>query len=117
MRKLLIGAILTGFFMTVLAFAGGSREATAADGGGKNLKVLPATMTKAEIKKLMKGIADSLGVQCDHCHNTDDMSQDTKMKEKARDMMKMTAEINKAHFAGKDRVKCVTCHNGNKEPK
>ena len=116
MRKLLIGAILTGFFMTGLAFVGGSREASAGD-GGKNLKVLPQTLTKAEIKKLMKGIADSLGVQCDHCHNTDDMSQDTKLKDKAREMMKMTAEINKAHFEGKERVKCVTCHNGSKEPK
>ena len=95
MRKLLIGAILAGFFMTGIAFVGGAREATAADGGGKNLKVLPGTLTKAEIKKIMKGIADSLGVQCDHCHNTDDMSADTKMKDKARDMMKMTAEINR----------------------
>src|SRR5688572_20441452 len=101
-KKMFLGAaaILAGFLMTGFAFVGDSRDASAGD-GGKNLKILPKTMTKAEIKKLMKGIADALGVQCDHCHNTDDMSQDTKMKEKAREMMTMTAAINKNHFGGK----------------
>lgn len=85
--------------------------------GPKNLKVLPKTLTKPEIKKIMKGYADALGVQCDFCHDTDDMSKDTEHKTKARDMIAMTMEINKTTFKGKDRVKCVTCHNGAKEPK
>jgi len=85
--------------------------------GGKNLKVLPATMTKADLKKLMKQQATSLGVQCDFCHDTDDYAKDTEHKEVARDMMRMTAEINKAHFKNQNKVGCITCHNGQKEPK
>jgi len=83
----------------------------------KNLKVLPTSMSKPEIKKLMKGIATSLGVQCDHCHDTEDFSKDTENKETARGMMKMTAEINKEFFKGEAKVGCITCHNGQKEPK
>ena len=117
MRKsLFIGAILSGVLMTAIAFLQ-PHTASAGDPGGKNLKVLPKEMGKPEIKKLMKGIADSLGVQCDFCHDTDDMAKDTEHKEIARAMMKMTAEINKTNFKGKQRVTCMTCHNGKKEPK
>jgi hypothetical protein len=107
-RIVLLSALIFGIGLTGYGFA---------QQGGKNLKILPKTLTKPEIKKLMKGIADSLGVQCDHCHDTDDMAKDTKMKEKAREMMIMTANLNKTAFKGKDRVKCITCHNGKKEPK
>jgi hypothetical protein len=117
MRKsVYLGAILVGVLMTGYGFLGRPYEASAAD-GGKNLKILPQTLTKAEIKKIMKGISESLGVQCDFCHDTDDMAKDTEHKETARGMMKMTAELNKTFFKGKDRVKCVTCHNGKSEPK
>jgi hypothetical protein len=85
--------------------------------GGKNLKVLPKTLSKPDIKKYMKSVADALGVQCDHCHDTDDMAKDTPKKDKAREMILMTQNLNKTSFKGKDRVKCVTCHNGKKEPK
>jgi hypothetical protein len=112
MRKFLLSVILTGVLATGYAFA----EAPAA-GGGKNLKILPKEMSKADIKKTMKSIAAALGVQCEHCHDTDDFAKDTEKKEIARKMMTMTAEINKDHFEGKFRVGCVTCHNGQKEPK
>ena len=107
-RLVLLSALTLGIGLTTYGYA---------QQGGKNLKILPKTMTKPEIKKLMKGIADSLGVQCDHCHDTDDMAKDTPKKLKARDMMTMTATLNKQYFKGKDRVKCVTCHNGKAEPK
>lgn len=117
MRKsLFIGALLSGVLMTAIAFVS-PHPASAGDPGGKNLKVLPKDLSKADIKKMMKGIADSLGVQCDFCHDTDDMAKDTEHKEVARAMMKMTAEINKASFKGKSRVTCMTCHNGKAEPK
>ena len=84
---------------------------------GKNLKILPATMSKAELKKVMKSIAASMGVQCDYCHDTEDFPKDTEKKEIARAMMRMTSDINKSHFKGEMRVGCITCHNGQKEPK
>ena len=93
-------------------------SAGAAEPGGKNLKVLPATMSKADIKKVMKTYTAALGVKCDFCHDPDDMAADTnKHKGIAREMMKMTAAINKNHFGGKAEVSCVTCHNGKAEPK
>ena len=107
-RMVLLAALALGIGLTGVGFA---------QQGGKNLKILPKTITKPEIKKLMKGIADSLGVQCDHCHDTDDMAKDTKHKIRAREMMTMTAALNKQYFQGKERVKCVTCHNGKAEPK
>src|SRR5689334_3255553 len=38
-----------------------------ADEPAKNLKILPKTMSRGDIKKLMKSVASALGVQCDHC--------------------------------------------------
>ena len=85
--------------------------------GGKNLKVLPATMTKADLKKLMKQQATSLGVQCDFCHDTDDYAKDTEHKEVARDMMRMTEEVNARFLKAYDtRVTCDTCHRGKEKP-
>jgi hypothetical protein len=87
-----------------------------AEDGGKNIQVLKG-MSKADIKKYMKFVASSLGVQCDHCHDTDDMSKDTDKKKKAREMMLMQDSINKNHFKGEKKVTCVTCHAGKTEPK
>ena len=87
-----------------------------AEDGGKNLKVLPKTMSKVEIKKVMKAMSASLGVECDHCHNTEDMAVDTKHKLEAREMMVMVNDINKRYFKGEMEVTCKTCHRGQHEP-
>jgi hypothetical protein len=113
MRKLLLAVGLAGLVALPYAFA----EEGGGGGGAKNLQILPKDMPKAEIKKAMKKIAAALGVQCEHCHDTDDFAKDTKNKETARGMFKMTAEINKEFFKGEMRVGCITCHNGQKEPK
>ena len=114
-QKILASALLAG--VLTLGWAGFVRSPNAyAEDGGKNVKILKG-MSKAEIKKAMKVVATSLGVQCDHCHDTDDMSKDTPKKEKAREMMLMTQSINKQYFKGEQRVGCVTCHNGKPEPK
>ena len=107
---LVCGLVLSGYALTQPA------EAEAAS-GTENLKVLPKKMSKKEVKTVMKDISKSLGVQCDFCHDTDDFSKDTKHKEVARNMMRMTTELNKKYFKGKSRVTCMTCHQGNKEPK
>jgi hypothetical protein len=95
----------------------GAAPAARADAVAKNLKILPKDITKPELKKIMKGIAKALGVECDHCHNTDDYAEDSKNKEIARAMMKMSMEINQAYFKGERKVGCLTCHDGQKEPK
>src|SRR5262249_43018494 len=109
---LALGASAALVFGGVAAFP---RTAAAAD--AKNLKVLPPDMSKADIKKLMKSIAAALGVECEFCHDTDDFAKDTEKKEIAHQMIKMVGAINKDFFKGERKVGCITCHNGQKEPK
>jgi hypothetical protein len=114
-KKVLLGALFAS--LVTIGWAGFVHTDNAyAQDGGKNIKVLKG-MSKAELKKTMKGIATALGVQCDHCHDTDDMAKDTPKKERAREMLLMVNEINKEHFKGERRVTCITCHNGKAEPK
>jgi hypothetical protein len=88
----------------------------------KNLQVLPKSITKEQIKEIMKAQAKALDVECDYCHDVPDMASDTKAEKKtARQMMKMTAEINDKWLKGmkdaeKNRVTCGTCHRGKSTP-
>ena len=103
----------------------------------KNLKVLPKTWTGQQVRALMQTFAESLGVQCTHCHAADptapppaegrpptlDYSLDEK-KEKAiaRQMIQMTMALNSDGLKGvgdpavPEKVSCLTCHNGQKTP-
>jgi thioredoxin reductase len=82
----------------------------------KNLQVLPKTIPMTELKARMKAQAKELGVQCDHCHDTDDFAKDTDTKKIGRGMMTMAIELNKKHFQGRDVITCATCHNGHEFP-
>lgn len=82
----------------------------------KNLKILSKTITKDQIKALMKKQADALGVDCDHCHAVPDMDKDTEHKEMARQMMRMVDDVNKKYFKGESKVACITCHRGKEKP-
>ena len=113
-RRLLLVALAGGMLMTGYALILPSAEAADA---ATNLKVLPKTMSKQEVKKVMKEVAKSLGLQCDFCHDTEDFAKDTEHKEIARGMMRMTADLNKKYFKGKPRVTCMTCHGGKEHPK
>lgn len=99
----------------------------------QNLKVLPKNISHEELHKIMDDYKVALGVKCGFCHaeskdnpgRLDFASDDNKQKDIARNMMKMTAKINSKYFSwNKDKegnavmtVGCMTCHNGNKEPK
>jgi hypothetical protein len=113
--KVLLGAILAGFIGLGYAFTVAPSPAAAAD--GKNLQILPKNMSKKDIKKIMRKMSDALGVECEYCHDMDDMAKDTKHKKVARDMMRMTSDINSKHLKGsKNKVTCETCHRGQKQP-
>jgi hypothetical protein len=85
---------------------------------GENLKVLPAGMDKKEIKPIMKQWAKALGVECDHCHSDDGAAIDTEKKEIARKMYKMVPATNAKYCKkGDAKVTCMTCHQGDVEPK
>jgi nitrate/TMAO reductase-like tetraheme cytochrome c subunit len=111
-------------FATILLVAAVSVSA-AADNENKNLQVLPKTTAREQIKKIMKAQNKALGVECDYCHDVPDMASDAKEQKKiAREMMRMTIELNEKYFTvlrgGKPhtspRVACVTCHRGETEP-
>ena len=91
----------------------------------KNLKVLPKNITADSLFIIMKTYEHSLGVTCSFCHVVNDSSgyenyasDSIPVKEKCRDMMRMTAAINKIYFHKPDMVAvtCMTCHRGQKEP-
>lgn len=87
----------------------------------KNLKIFPKGMDTKKLKPIMKGWAKSLGVDCDHCHDTDNFAKDTKKKKLARKMVGIavnaTKLVRQATGSRKVKVTCRTCHNGHKKPK
>jgi hypothetical protein len=82
----------------------------------KNIKVLN-DMPADQLGRVMNIMAASLGEKCSFCHNTENFASDEKRpKQTARNMIKMTFEINKANFNGRPQVSCNTCHNGHEQP-
>ena len=91
----------------------------------KNLKVLPKDISSDSLFNIMKTFEHSLGVTCSFCHVVNDStgyenyaSDSIPVKERCRDMMRMTAAINNIYFHKLDMVAvtCMTCHGGRKEP-
>jgi hypothetical protein len=86
-----------------------------------NLEVLPADITKDELKQHMKLITKSLGTKCDYCHLTDsrDYASDELLEKRiARKMMRMVERINREYFTWKDapEATCFMCHHGELKP-
>jgi tetratricopeptide (TPR) repeat protein len=111
--------------LAVFALPAGSQ-----DDKPKNLKVLPKDTSEDQIHTIMRGYAGALGVGCDYCHvrNADHSFEfdkdDKRAKLVARDMMRMTMDINAHVLANlKDRpapavnVECMTCHRGLTRPR
>ena len=96
-----------------------------------NLKVLDSTMTHDQLISIMGKYTGALGVECEYCHvrpapGSRDMnfaSDSNKVKQIARDMIKMVNGINGTYIknlpasdAPKVTVECVTCHHGQPRP-
>ena len=86
----------------------------------KNVKILTNVTSKTEMRKLMKEQAAALGVKCSHCHVPGKFElDDKKPKLVAREMLKMTAQLNSTMFKDAEHrpaVTCWTCHRGSTEP-
>ncbi|MDP9112469.1 MAG: c-type cytochrome [Acidobacteriota bacterium] len=79
----------------------------------KNLKVLP----KEGLQPTMAAYRVALGVMCNYCHVQGDFaSDDNRKKNTARNMIRMTADINSKFPDGKAHVSCFTCHRGAEMP-
>lgn len=94
----------------------------------KNLKVYPKNISTAKLDRDMELFSRSLNVECSYCHvregeNWDYASDKKHKKEEARDMMRMTRDINEKYFGADSTSKpsdlamnCFTCHRGEEEP-
>jgi hypothetical protein len=115
MRPLPRNLLLAALAVAALALAG--RATADPPVQFKNLQVLPKNIAKEDLKATMKAQARALGVDCDHCHDMPDADKDTKNKKVARDMMKMTNEINQKFLkSATTHVTCETCHRGKEKP-
>jgi hypothetical protein len=93
------------------------REAPASE-TFKNLKVL-GDVQSIRLMAAMQSMRGSLGETCLSCHLTqqkDFASDEKKPKLVAREMIRMTNQIDRDWFAGKVRVTCWTCHRGEPQP-
>jgi hypothetical protein len=78
------------------------------------LKQLPA----GQLLPTMFFMRASLGVSCTHCHvDFEHFESDAnRVKQKAREMMRMVEALNRELFEGERRVTCNTCHRGQPRP-
>ena len=111
------------------AGAPAARPAGQARPGPTNNNVLPKDISREDLIKLMGQFTGDLGVQCAFCHAQDptthrnDFASDANpVKETARYMITMTADLNKQYLENlpgrryADPVTCGTCHRGESHP-
>ena len=118
-----------GIVLFSLGVAGVAGTSHAQSEAPKNLKYFPKDITRPELISKMRQFSFALGAPCTHCHGTleqtgfdltgVDFSTDLKpTKTKARDMLRMTDEINTKLLAPMKhselnlKVTCFTCHSG-----
>lgn len=92
----------------------------------KNLQILPKDISRPDLIARMQAFSQALGVRCQYCHvdedpgRENDLASDEKPpKNKARAMMRLTADLNtklpeavNKPAADATRVQCITCHRG-----
>lgn len=83
----------------------------------KNIQVLKELPAR-QLLPTMFFMRASLGVSCKHCHvDFDHFESDAnRVKQEAREMMRMVEALNRDHFEGERRVTCNTCHRGQPRP-
>jgi hypothetical protein len=109
----------------LLGFAGFTAQSGRAQAAGasktaeevyKNIVQLKGTPAD-QLMPAMQFMASSLGVECTFCHVAGKMEADDKGEKKtAREMIAMTAAINKDNFRGQRQVTCFSCHHGAGHP-
>src|ERR1017187_2636457 len=118
MPKHIAVALLLGFVgftaQPVLAQAADASKTT--EEVYKNIVQLKGTPAD-QLMPAMQFMAASLGVECTFCHVAGKMEADDKQPKKtAREMIAMTAAINKDSFRGQRQVTCFSCHHGAGHP-
>lgn len=99
------------------------KEEISSDSVFKDVQMMGKVPAARLIMIMDKGFSRSLGVSCEHCHNTNDWaSNEKKQKTIAREMMKMSGQIRemisniKEIEPKENSVTCTTCHRGDIVP-
>ena len=124
--------VLTAISVLTLLIIAGVAAVKPPKGPWKNLQVLPEDISEEKLDSIMKSYNKALGEDCKFCHKPletgsdkfDYASDSLPMKNNARDMIKMTININKTYFYHKkeerpeylNMVHCNTCHRGEAFP-
>ena len=85
----------------------------------KNVQVLKDKSYSEVMQIMASSVSPELGVKCSFCHDIKDFSSDAKEeKVTARNMLKMTTEMNQMYLTEKGikQVTCYMCHRGKEEP-
>jgi photosynthetic reaction center cytochrome c subunit len=86
-----------------------------AGGVFKNVQVLQ-DLPEQQFWETMSFFTDSLGVNCERCHETPFEADKKPEKIKARQMIRMVRDLNTHYFDGTRKVTCNTCHRGTTTP-
>ncbi len=119
--KLKILTIFTfALFTAVFLVAKGSTQTKVETAGQKfkSIKVLNE-MPADQMGKVMNMMSASLGVNCKFCHASNDGDYEKEgfeHKDIARQMLRMTFEMNKNYFDSRAEITCATCHQGKPMP-
>lgn len=119
--KIKIAALFTFAISACVFFATKGNTQTKVETAGqkfKSIKVLNE-MPADQMGKVMNMMAASLGVNCKFCHASNDGDYEKEgfeHKDIARQMLKMTFELNKNYFEGRPEINCNSCHQGKAHP-
>lgn len=102
----------------------GDKAALPAESVYKNIVILKGMPAGALPKVMVYGFSRGLGVRCGYCHVRDDFASDERPhKKSAREMWKMTGDINHSYLANMKEledeapiVTCWTCHRSRQHP-
>ena len=107
--------IAAALFAATLAYAQ-APEVKTAEQVYKNITQLKGTPAD-QLTAAMQFMSVSLGVECESCHVAGKPEADDKgTKRTAREMIAMTAGINKDSFRGQQQITCYSCHRGSLRP-
>lgn len=97
-----------------------------------NLQVLPEDISRGELIGVMRGFSMATGLRCSNCHEGEEgqpfstydfASDEPRLKNVAREMLRMVGDINRQYLAAlpgnrgpAPTVSCVTCHSGVRRP-
>lgn len=119
--KIKIAAIFTFAISACVFFATQGNTQTKVETAGqkfKSIKVLNE-MPADQMGKVMNMMSASLGVNCAFCHASNDGDYEKEgfeHKDIARQMLKMTFDLNKNYFENRPEINCNSCHQGKAHP-